>query len=75
MQKYSAGTIYWSSETGAHIVRGQILDAYLEHGGPTGKLGWPGGDETTDGELTYSEFQNGQIRLADKALQVVEYSS
>lgn len=75
MQEYSAGTIYWSPETGAHIVRGQILDTYLDHGGPSGPLGWPVSDETVEGELVYSEFQKGRIRLKDMALQVVEYSA
>lgn len=72
VQEYAAGTIYWSPESGAHIVRGQILTTYLDNGGPAGPLGWPVTDETTEGELTYSEFQRGRILLQDRAIQVVE---
>lgn len=73
MQEYTSGTIYWSPENGARIVRGQILTTYLDHGGPSGNLGWPVTDEITEGELTYSEFENGRIRLEDRAIQVIEY--
>ena len=72
-QDYTAGTVYWSPETGAHIVRGQIHATYLDNGGPAGALGWPVGDETIEAEIIHSEFQNGQIRLEDQAIRVVEY--
>ena len=72
MQEYAAGTIFWSPEHGAHIVRGQILTTYLAGGGPAGPLGWPVTDETTEDDLTYSEFERGRIRLQDQAIQVVE---
>lgn len=73
MQEYSSGTIYWSPGSGAHIVRGQILSTYLDNGGPAGPLGWPVTDETTEGEVTYSEFENGRIRLEGRAVQVIEH--
>jgi hypothetical protein len=38
-------SIYWSRATGAHIVTGEIRDAWLEHGGPAGALGYPIADE------------------------------
>ncbi|WP_010541341.1 LGFP repeat-containing protein [Dietzia alimentaria] len=72
-QDYTAGTVYWSPETGAWIVRGQIHATYLDNGGPAGALGWPVGDETVDGEVILSDFQNGQIRLENQAIRVVEY--
>lgn len=72
MQDYAAGTIFWSPEHGAHIVRGQILTTYLAGGGPTGPLGWPVTDEITEDAVTYSEFEGGRIRLQDQAIQVVE---
>ena len=71
-QDFVTGTIYWSTETGAHIVRGQILKTYLDNGGPEGKLGYPTGDETTEGDTVYSDFQNGRIQLKDRAIQVIE---
>lgn len=73
VQEFTSGTVYWSAETGARIVRGQILETYVDHGGPAGPLGWPVTDETTEDELTYSEFQNGRIQVQDRAIQVIEY--
>lgn len=72
-QDFRDGAIFWTPDTGAQIVRGQILDAYLDNGGPTGRLGWPVGDETEDGEVVFSDFQNGQIRLEDASIHVVEH--
>ena len=71
-QDFVSGTIYWSKQTGAHIVRGQLLKTYLDNGGPEGKLGFPTGDETTEGETVYSDFQKGRIQLKDRAIQVIE---
>lgn len=71
-QDYRDGAIYWHSDTGANIVRGQILATYLDNGGPGGRLGWPVGDETVEGEAIYSDFQHGQIRLEGQSIRVVE---
>jgi D-alanyl-D-alanine carboxypeptidase/LGFP repeat len=40
-QDFTAGSIFWSSATGAWEVRGAILTAYLAAGGPGGALGFP----------------------------------
>lgn len=40
-QWFTASAIFWSPSTGAHDVRQPILDAYLQRGGPTGRLGYP----------------------------------
>lgn len=72
MQEYVSGTIYWSQRTGARIVRGQILKTYLDNGGPGGKLGFPVGDETTEGTAVYSDFEHGRIQLKDMVIQVIE---
>lgn len=74
-QDFVSGTIYWSPETGAQIVRGQIHVAYLDNGGPTGQLGWPVGDETIEGAAIFSEFQRGQIRVENQAIRVIEHTS
>ncbi len=65
---FTNGTIFSSPSTGAHVVRGEILRAYLGAGGPTGRLGFPTGDESTSGAgpaVTggglLTEFQNGTI--------------
>lgn len=70
-QDYTSGSVYWSPEAGAHIIRGQILATYLDHDGPAGDLGWPIGDETVEGEVIYSDFENGQIRLENREIRVV----
>jgi uncharacterized protein with LGFP repeats len=38
-------SIYWSRASGAHIVTGDIRDAWLARGGPTGPFGYPIADE------------------------------
>lgn len=71
-QVFTAGEVYWSPRTGAHIVRGQILKTYLDNGGAGGRLGWPVTDETTDGGMIFSDFEHGRIKLEDMAIQVIE---
>lgn len=73
-QDFADGAIFWSPQTGAQIVRGQILATYRDNGGPAGRLGWPVSDEIAEGEVIYSDFQRGQIRLEDQAIRVVEHS-
>ena len=73
-QDFADGAIFWSPQTGAQIVRGQILATYRDNGGPAGRLGWPVSDEIAEGEVIYSDFQRGQIRLEGQAIRVVEHS-
>ncbi|MDX2355848.1 hypothetical protein [Dietzia sp. PP-33] len=72
-QDYLDGAVFWSPETGAQIVRGRILETYLEGGGPSGPLGWPTSDETAEGEVISSDFQRGQIRLENQTIEVVDH--
>ena len=65
---FANGTIFSSPSTGAHVVQGEILNAYTAQGGPGGALGFPTSDETETGggyKVTgggwVSEFQNGTI--------------
>ncbi|MGY1887682.1 hypothetical protein ACI799_20490, partial [Blastococcus sp. SYSU DS0753] len=59
---YAGGHIYWSKGTGAHVVRGAILDRYLQLGGPQ-LLGYPTGDDTAApwGTGWFTDFQGGSI--------------
>jgi uncharacterized protein with LGFP repeats len=59
---YQGGTIFWSRDTGPHVVRGAILQRYLSLGGP-GLLGYPTGDDTaaTVNPGYYTDFQGGAI--------------
>ncbi|TWH21080.1 LGFP repeat-containing protein [Prauserella rugosa] len=54
--------IYWSANSGAHGVKGKILETYLELGGPGGDLGFPTTDEKPwRGDGKRSNFQGGWI--------------
>lgn len=50
-QNYVGGKIFYSPDTGANVVTGQVLAKYESVGGPTGDLGFPTASET-DGGLT-----------------------
>jgi hypothetical protein len=56
-------SIYWSRETGAHLVCGEIRKYWLQIGGPAGKMGYPISDESDapDGKGRISRFQHGEI--------------
>jgi GH25 family lysozyme M1 (1,4-beta-N-acetylmuramidase) len=58
---FEGGRIYWSRQTGAHEVHGEILDRYLELGGAAG-LGLPIGDEHDVPGGRASAFQHGTLR-------------
>ncbi|MGS2806401.1 LGFP repeat-containing protein [Nocardia sp. MW-W600-9] len=61
-QDFTGGTIYWSSDTGAHIVWGDIRETWEEEGGANGPLGYPTSDETsTANGGKQSEFTGGTI--------------
>ncbi|HET9249390.1 MAG TPA: SpoIID/LytB domain-containing protein [Actinomycetota bacterium] len=61
-QKFEDGTIYHSGATGAHVLRGLVLDRYLDEGGPAGHLGFPTSDvhRLDNGNLRAS-FEGGVI--------------
>lgn len=50
LRDYEGGAIYYSEDTGAHVMYGAILDRYRELGGPSGALGYPINDETDTGD-------------------------
>ena len=56
-------SIYWTQETGAHLVRGEIRQHWLQMGGPASELGYPTADEADapDGRGRVSRFQHGEI--------------
>ncbi|MFD8689015.1 LGFP repeat-containing protein [Streptomyces sp. NPDC059651] len=60
---YQNGSIYWSPQSGAHEVHGDIRVLYARHGGAGGFLGYPVTDElgTPDGVGRYNHFEGGSI--------------
>jgi LGFP repeat len=60
---FQHGRISYSPVTGAPVLRGPILAAYLDHGAETGSLGFPTAEETDDGSgRRRSDFEHGTIR-------------
>jgi uncharacterized protein with LGFP repeats len=56
-------SVYWSPNTGAHVVQGAIRDLWLSIGGHESALGYPVSDEmdTHDGRGRRSCFESGEI--------------
>lgn len=55
-QDFAGGKVFFSPETGAHAVSGDILAKYESAGGPTGDFGFPVGAEA-DGGVPDSRIQ------------------
>lgn len=55
---YEGGTIFYSKDTGAHVMYGVILDRYEALGGPGSDLGFPKNDEgdVGDGVGRFNDF-------------------
>lgn len=62
-QHYEGGSIYWTPDTGAWEVHGDIRAKWASLGWETSLLGYPVTDETStpDGVGRYSHFQRGSI--------------
>ncbi len=60
---FENGSIYWTSQTGAFEVHGQIRDEWKAVGWEAGILGYPITDETTTPDTVgrYNVFQHGSI--------------
>ena len=61
-QEFTGGRVFWSAQTGAREVRGRLLQAYRQWGGPGSSLGWPvtGVQDAADGGFKV-KFQGGRI--------------
>lgn len=58
---FQRGHIYWSPGTGAHWIRGAVLDAWAGHGSERGPLGFPVTGELRATAGSWHAFQNGRI--------------
>ncbi len=63
LTNFQGGTIYWSANSGAHYVRGAILNAWGRTGWEAGTLGYPTGDERCGlaGGGCLTSFQGGTM--------------
>ena len=59
--------IFWTPDTGAHVVRGPINAAWDKLGGSSGVLGVPAEDETYDGPVVTQKFTGGQVSYDSRA--------
>jgi uncharacterized protein with LGFP repeats len=84
--KFQGGAIYWSQDTGAHVVSGPIYTKYISMQGPASYLGLPTSDGQFTGDPTHPigsdiVFQYGKImwlpasKIGAYAIQETEHSS
>ncbi len=66
-QVFANGTIYWTSATGAQIVRGGIKDKWVASGFENGSLGYPTTGEIASNGGVYQTFQGGKIYWSNAA--------
>jgi hypothetical protein len=59
--EFQHGSIYWTPQTGAHSIAGQILWTWNTNGGPAGPLGYPTSDGRPVAGGTESRFEHGSI--------------
>ncbi|MFB9376674.1 family 43 glycosylhydrolase [Kineococcus gynurae] len=60
-QHFQGGSVYFSSVTGAHVVKGLIRDRWAAWGWENSSLGFPLNDEIRLRSGAYSLFQDGSI--------------
>lgn len=53
--------IFWTPDTGAHVVRGAINAAWDQLGGSAGTLGVPTEDEIYSGDVVSQKFTGGEV--------------
>jgi uncharacterized protein with LGFP repeats len=60
---FENASIYWTPQTGAHEVHGDIRVKWAQLGGSSGFLGYPITDETgcPDGQGRFNHFEHGSI--------------
>jgi uncharacterized protein with LGFP repeats len=57
---FAGGTVYWSPQTGTHVVQGAILTAYKAGSGPR-SIGFPIGDQVCRADGCWSMFESATI--------------
>lgn len=73
-QEFTGGAICWSEQTDAHVVWGDIRQAWEENGGVNGELGYPTSDEKDNPNGKESDFTGGTItwNSADRQTEVTK---
>ncbi|MGV9412305.1 alpha/beta hydrolase-fold protein [Nocardia sp. NPDC003693] len=67
-QRFQNGSIYWTPQTGAQMVRGAILDEWARQGFEGGPAGYPNGPElrTPNRDGVVQGFEHGPIYFSPK---------
>jgi len=73
---YQNGAIYYTPQTGVHVVQGGIADRWRSLGAEHSELGYPTSDEfsTSDGHRVVT-FEHGAITWDEQDVPVVEISA
>ncbi|WP_432520830.1 CAP domain-containing protein [Kineococcus sp. SYSU DK006] len=71
VQRFQGGAVYWSPATGAHALRGAVLERYAATGWENGPLGFPTTSTTALPAGSYAHFQNGSIYSSAAGTRVV----
>jgi uncharacterized protein with LGFP repeats len=66
-------SIYWSPDTGAHVVRGSIRTAWGRLGWENGRLGYPVGDEVVAPGSRWQDFAHGRISVDNHGNPTITY--
>ena len=70
--RFEGGSVYWSPATGAQVVAGAALAAYVAAGEGAGPLGMPVAAETADGGGAYvTRFTGGRVYRSGAGAYVV----
>lgn len=73
VQLFQGGSQYWSATTGAHPVRGAIMEAWARQGYEGGRLGFPRTGEFDSSDGRKQEFQGGNIVWTPERGAVIAY--
>ncbi|MQA33272.1 N-acetylmuramoyl-L-alanine amidase [Modestobacter roseus] len=68
---FQGGAVYWSASTGAHVLRGAVLDAWARTGWEQGRLGYPTSATRQVADGTRTDFQGGYISVSTATGQAV----
>lgn len=66
--QFENGVIYWSPRTGAHAIRGAVLDMWSDQGSERGDLGYPTTDEVSNPNKpgVAQGFQGGTVYWSER---------
>ena len=69
--RFQGGAVYWSPDTGAHVVpRGPVFEAWGTVDYERGRLGYPTSDLQTTREGQVMEFEGGRITVANGEAEI-----